>query len=99
MSRLALVLSCVALLCVTKAKASNIFPLEFGMTPDEVAAALGAPLVYVKGRPGSEIFAAERDAGIPGLYPARERIYLQFRRGGLTGWKKDWAVMQPVWSF
>lgn len=78
---------------------SNIVPLAFGMTPDEAAAALGAPLVHVAGRPGSEVFVAERNAGIPGLYPAGERLFLQFRRGGLTGWKKDWAVTRPFRLF
>ncbi len=78
---------------------SNVAPLAFGMTPDQAAGALGAPLVYVRGRPGAETFVAERDAGVPGLYPVGERIFLQFRRGGLTGWKKDWAVTRPFGLF
>ena len=78
---------------------SNIVPLAFGMTPDEASAALGAPLVYVAGRPGSEVFVAQRNAGVPGLYPVAERLFLQFRRGSLAGWKKDWAVTRPFWLF
>jgi hypothetical protein len=78
---------------------SNIAPLVFGMSPEEAAAALGTRLVYVSGRPGAEIFLAERDAGVPGFYPVNFRIFLQFRRGGLTGWKKDWAVTRPYWLF
>jgi hypothetical protein len=75
-----------------RAHASNIWPLAFGMTPQDVADALGSPLVYVRGRPGSEIFVTARDAGIPSFYRGSERIYLQFRRGRLTGWKKDWRM-------
>jgi hypothetical protein len=75
-----------------RAHASNIWPLAFGMTPQDVADALGSPLVYVRGRPGSEIFVTARDAGIPSFYRGSERIYLQFRRGRLTGWKNDWRM-------
>jgi|EndMetStandDraft_2_1072991.scaffolds.fasta_scaffold212390_1 hypothetical protein len=78
---------------------SNIAPLAFGMTPEEAATVLGTRLVYVSGRPGSEVFLAERDAGVPGFYPVNFRIFLQFRRGALTGWKKDWAVTRPYWLF
>ncbi len=72
--------------------APNTAPLELGMPPAAVATALGAPLVYVSGRPGSEIFFAALPAGIPGLYQADGLVYLQFRRGRLTGWKKDWHI-------
>jgi hypothetical protein len=78
---------------------SNIVPLTFGMTPDEASAALGAPLVYVTGKHGAEVFVAQRNAGVPGLYPVGERLFLQFRRGGLAGWKTDWAVTRPFWLF
>jgi hypothetical protein len=74
------------------AHASNIWPLAFGMTPQDVADALGSPLVYVRGRSGSEIFVTARDAGIPSFYRGSERIYLQFRHGRLTGWKNDWRM-------
>ena len=100
MARVALILIILGWLTAGSAHAaSNIFPLAFGMTPDEAASAIGAPLVYVSGRPGSEVFLAERNAGVPGLYPVATRIFLQFRRGGLTGWKHDWAVTRPVWLF
>jgi len=76
-----------------KARADNIYPLAFGMTPQQVADALGSTLVYIRGRPGSEIFVTIRDAGIPTLlYPNDERYFLQFRRGRLTGWKQDWRL-------
>ena len=74
------------------AHASNIWPLAFGMTPQDVSDALGSPLVYVRGRSGSEIFVTARDAGIPSFYRGSERVYLQFRHGRLTGWKNDWRM-------
>ena len=54
-----------------------------------IAAALGVPLVYVRGRPGNEMFAAERPSPV---YRNRDaRLFLQFRNGRLTGWKGDWG--------
>ena len=50
-----------------------------------VASALGLPLVYHSGRPGSQIYVAAGPAGIPGFYPTDHGIALQFRRGRLTG--------------
>jgi hypothetical protein len=68
------------------------------MTPDEVSAALGAPLRYVSGRRGSEVFLVEKWARTPGLYPVDDRIFLQFRSGRLTGWKRDWGTPRAfVW--
>jgi hypothetical protein len=74
---------------------SNTVPLAFGMTPGHAAAALGLPLVYHSGRRGSEIFVTGGLAGIPGFYPTEHAIALQFRRGRLTGWKKDWQLLRP----
>ena len=74
---------------------SNVAPLSFGMTPDEAATALGLPLTRVAGRGPSAIYRTEGNAAQPGFYPLRERLYLQFRRGALTGWKYDWRVLQP----
>jgi hypothetical protein len=71
---------------------TNTMPLTFGMTPQDAATALGASLVYVAGTPGNEVFRAEHEVGNPGLYPTDERLYLQFRRGTLTGWKGFWRV-------
>jgi hypothetical protein len=99
MARFFIILAAFGWLSCASAQASNTFPLAFGMTPTETAAAIGTPLVYVSGRPGSEVFVAERDAGVPGLYPVAARVFLQFRRGRLTGWKHDWAVTRPFWLF
>ena len=46
---------CWAAFCGTQ---SNTAPLAFGMTPEEASIALGVPLVYHSGKPGSEIYLA-----------------------------------------
>ena len=81
------------------ATGSNVAPLAFGMSPDEASTALGLPLALVSSRRGSAIFLAAGNARQPGFYPMREQLYLQFRRGGLTGWKYDWRVPPPSWLF
>lgn len=90
--RQAIATLCVCWLAWCGGPGSNTVPLAFGMTPDQASAALGLPLVYLSGRPGSEIFVAAGRAGIPGFYPIDHGIALQFRRGRLTGWKKDWQL-------
>jgi hypothetical protein len=74
---------------------SNAFPLAFGMSPEDAAAALGVPLTYYSGPPGSEIFLARGAAGIPGLFPVDATLTLQFRRGHLIGWKRNWNMREP----
>jgi hypothetical protein len=74
-------LACAGWLTVPHADPPNTLPLAFGMTPQDAAAALGAPLAYHHGGPGNEVFSAIVEAPVPGL---------QFRRGCLTGWKNDW---------
>ncbi|WP_407149398.1 hypothetical protein [Bradyrhizobium sp. ORS 86] len=70
---------------------SNTTPLVFGMDVDEARRALGTPFTYVRGRPGGEVFLTFRDVGGSGLFPHHDRLYLQFRKGRLTGWKGDWG--------
>ena len=70
---------------------SNNTPLFFGMGAEEAATALGVPLNYVSGRPGDEIFLAFRNIGGSGLFLKKDRLYLQFRKGRLAGWKGDWG--------
>lgn len=70
---------------------SNNAPLAFGMAAEDAARALGTPLNYVKGRPGDEIYLAFRTVGGSGLYFHKDRLYLQFRKGRLAGWKGDWG--------
>lgn len=71
-------------------------PLLFGMTYDDVARIAGAPLIYLSGARGSERYMVERMSSVPGWYPVDTRIILQFRRGRLTGWRRDWQ-MRPSW--
>jgi len=96
--RRAIATLCICWAAYCGATRSNTAPLAFGMTADEASAALGLPLAYHSGRPGSEIFIAAGPAGIPGFYPVDYGIALQFRRGRLTGWKKDWRLSRP-WPF
>jgi hypothetical protein len=70
---------------------SNNVPLVFGMDPASAANSLQTPLTYVSGRPGSEIYLALREVGGSGFFDRRDRLYLQFRHGRLTGWKGDWG--------
>lgn len=71
-------------------------PLAFGMTPEQVARVVNAPLIYLSGRRGSERYLVQRPATVPGFYPVEARIVLQFRRGLLAGWRRDWQ-MRPYW--
>lgn len=70
---------------------SNNTPLAFGMDAEDAARALGTPLNYVSGRPGDEIYLAFRNAGGSGLFIRKDRLFLQFRKGRLAGWKGDWG--------
>ncbi len=70
---------------------SNNTPLVFGMDAEGASRALGTPLNYVSGRPGDEIFLAFRNIGGSGLFVHKDRLYLQFRKGRLAGWKGDWG--------
>lgn len=70
---------------------NNIYPLDFGMSADGAARALGAPLNYLHGRPGEETFLVIRTHGGSGLLPREDRLFLQFRRGRLSGLKGDWG--------
>jgi hypothetical protein len=70
---------------------SNNTPLAIGMSADDAAAALGSPLGYISGRPGDEILVAVRTNGGSGFFPRKDRLYLQFRKSRLAGWKGDWG--------
>jgi len=73
----------------------NGVPLSFGMNPDEASQALGVPLNYVRGRPGNELFVAIPNVRGSALSSRSDGLYLQFRRGRLTGWKGDWGTIRP----
>jgi len=70
---------------------SNNTPLVFGMDPEAAARALGTSLNYISGRPGDETLLAFRNVGGSGLFFHKDRLYLQFRKRRLTGWKGDWG--------
>ncbi|MDC7786226.1 hypothetical protein PQJ75_01540 [Rhodoplanes sp. TEM] len=79
--------------CVTTSTtAPNTAPLELGMTPEAAAMALGVPLEPVAGKGGSRTFVARRPAATPGLTPVDGVVWLQFRNGRLTGFKRDWHL-------
>jgi hypothetical protein len=73
---------------------SNI-PLSFGMSPEQTSRALGVSLSYVRGRPGDELLLALPDVKGAALASRSDGLYLQFRRGRLSGWKGDWGTVRP----
>src|SRR4030088_3409140 len=77
-------LACAGWLTVPGADPPSVAPLAFGMTPQDVANVLHAPLTYHHGAAGSEGFYATRPARAAGGVRVAWRIYLQFRQGGLT---------------
>ncbi len=74
---------------------SNTAPLQFGLTAEQTSQALGVPLAHVSGRPGNEIFLAVAAGGH--YFPRQDAIFLQFRKGRLTGWKVDRRLAASFW--
>lgn len=70
---------------------SNNTPLAFGMDADTASRALGLPLTYVSGRPGDEVFMVVQPVNGDGFMWRQDPLYLQFRKGRLTGWKGNWS--------
>jgi hypothetical protein len=79
-------------LSLCNADLPNTYPLAFGMTPDQVAAVVGAPLVYDSGNRGNEIYVVDSDTRVPGFYYVGRHLFLKFHHGSLTGWKYDWRL-------
>jgi hypothetical protein len=77
------------------AVAPNNTPLSFGMDADQASKALGVPLIYVRGRPGNEMYLARANVKGSALANRNDGLYLQFRRGRLEGWKGDWGENRP----
>jgi hypothetical protein len=71
-------------------------PLTFGMSVDEASASLGVPLSYVRGSRGNELLLALPNVKGSALTIRSDGLYLQFRRGRLTGWKGDWGTAKPL---
>jgi len=78
-----------------RAQLANDTPLAFGMNVEEVSAVLGTTLIYVRGRPGNEMFLALPNVKGSALSDRRDGLYLQFQRGKLDGWKGDWGTIHP----
>ena len=70
-------------------------PLMFGMDAEQVSQALGVPLNYVRGRRGNELYVALPNVKGMTLSSRSDGLYLQFRKGRLTGWKGDWGTIRP----
>jgi len=70
-------------------------PLTFGMSIDDASAALGVPLSYVRGHAGNELLLALPNVKGSALTIRSDGLYLQFRRGRLSGWKGDWGTARP----
>jgi hypothetical protein len=84
-----------SLLSSAHAQQANNTPLAFGMNAEEASRVLGTTLVYVRGRPGDEMFLALPNVKGSALSDRRDGLYLQFRRGKLDGWKGDWGTNRP----
>ena len=76
--------------------ASSPTSLAFGMSIDEASAVLGVPLSYVRGTPGNELLLALPNVKGSALSIRSDALFLQFRRGRLSGWKGDWGTAKPV---
>jgi hypothetical protein len=75
--------------------APNNTSLFFGMNADQASQALGTALIYVRGRPGDELYLALPNVKGAALSSRSDGLYLQFRRGRLEGWKGDWGTVRP----
>jgi hypothetical protein len=94
---LTIAIACLGVSSARAQVAANT-PLSFGMSADEAARVLGVTLIYVRGRPGNEMFMALPNVKGSALSDRRDGLYLQFRRGKLTGWKGDWGTNRPCCS-
>jgi hypothetical protein len=69
--------------------------LQFGMNAGQVSQVLGVRLTYVRGRPGNELYLAIPNVKGSALSIRSDGLYLQFRKGRLSGWKGDWGTIRP----
>jgi hypothetical protein len=49
----------------------------------------------VRGRPGNELLLAIPNVKGSALSIRSDALYLQFRKGRLSGWKGDWGTITP----
>ena len=74
----------------------NRIPLTFGMNAEQASFALGVPLIYVRGRPGDELFLALPNVkGTHIIVAAAMGFICSSGKGRLTGWKGDWGTIRP----
>ena len=73
----------------------NSTSLYFGMNAEQASQALGTSLNYVRGRPGEELLVARPNVKGSALSSRSDGLYLQFRKGRLSGWKGDWGTVRP----
>jgi hypothetical protein len=76
----------------------NNTPLSFGMDAEQASRALGTTLIYVRGRPGNEMYLALANVTGSALANRSDGLYLQFRHGRLEGWKGDWGENRPRYN-
>jgi hypothetical protein len=100
LSRAALILLAMASAALApaygqQAAPPNSVPLSFGMNPEQASQALGVALNYVRGRPGDELLVALPNVKGSILSSRSDGLYLQFRKGRLSGWKGDWGTVRP----
>jgi hypothetical protein len=98
----ALLVGCLALGGSAPASAQTAFasrnatlPLSFGMSAYRASQSLGVPLAYVRGTEGNELLLALPNVKGAALSSRSDGLYLQFRKGKLTGWKGDWGTIRP----
>ena len=70
---------------------SNNTPLAFGMDAGEAARALGTPLNYVRGDRARKSISHSAITAAAVCSNKKDRLFLQFRKGRLAGWKGDWG--------
>ena len=67
-------------------------PLTLGMTAQDAANSLRAPLVLVTDAPDFVVYVSDRTSEIAGLGRVPTRTFLQFKRGALFGWTSGWQL-------
>jgi len=82
-------------IAVAPAFGQTFVPLSFGMTPQEASQTLGVPLYCVRCSRASELLLAIPNVKGAALSFRSDGLYLQFRKGRLTGWKGDWGTIRP----
>ena len=70
-----------------QAQPANNTPLTFGMNPQEASLALGARLIYVRGRPGNEMFLALPNVKGSALSDRRDGLICSSGTAGSTAGK------------